>query len=122
MKGLQHDAGKAHILAGCYVDALLERGESVAHDAYLVPAGLDRQGHYGRVPDHATIDVELTPGRRPDEQAPHAHNGRASWRQPGSGWRGTLHWRAWREPLHHRSSGVPRRHRSHRLRGVGDDG
>src|SRR6266567_559041 len=85
MKGLEHDAGKAHILAGCYVDALLERCESVAHDAHLVPAGLDRQGHYGRVPDHATVDVELTPRRRPDEQAPHAHNGRASWRRPGSG-------------------------------------
>src|SRR6266567_8424554 len=109
MNGLEHDAGKAHILAGCDVDALLERGESVAHDAHLVPAGLDRQGHYGRVPDHTTVDVELTPRRRPDEQAPHAHNGRASWRWPGSGGRGALRWRAWREPLHHRSSGFPRR-------------
>ena len=69
MKGPEHDAGEAQVLARCYPDALLERSESIAHDAHLMPAGGDRQGDHGRVPHGATVDIELAPGRRPDEQA-----------------------------------------------------
>src|ERR1043166_2030229 len=77
MKGLEHDAGKAHILAGGHLHALLERSEAVAHDAHLVPPGGDRETGYGRVPGQAAVDVDLTPRRRPDERAPRGPDGRA---------------------------------------------
>src|SRR5256885_10379761 len=54
-RGLQHNAGEAHVPTGRHLDALLERGESVAHDAHLMPSGSDRQGGHGRVPHEAAV-------------------------------------------------------------------
>src|SRR5437588_10104983 len=92
MKGLEHDAGEPHVRAGRYLDALLERRESVAHDAHLMPPGRNHQGRDGRMADEAAVDVQLTPRRRPHEQAPRRDDGRppGTWRRErrrGVSWR-----------------------------------
>jgi hypothetical protein len=70
MKGLEDDAGEAHVLTRWDVDALREGGVSVPDDAHLVRPGADRHGHERRVPDRAAVDQDLTPRRCPDRQAP----------------------------------------------------
>src|SRR5207237_4897831 len=96
MKGLGHDAGEPHVRAWRYLDALLERRESIAHDAHLMPPGRDRQGRDGRMADEAAVDVQLTPRRRPHEQAPRRDDGRppGTWRRErrrGVSWRRRLY-------------------------------